>query len=259
MTKNDVTKYTEQEKMLQESGMMDEPAYAPDVLTLPIIKIKTDKVKGKSEYYLDDGGSITDLPASLEVIPVMAQKIRAMFAEGEDMPVCAGINGRPRIVNPKAHRCDECKYGEFGGLCKPKIRLFCMYRTASGNNWDAALFLLPPTSIKHWDRYVSRLSRNRPNPLKHFQVAAKVGLVFIDKKYKWDEVLWGDILPISDADLAKVIALHHQIKPMSQDVSTADYSEPGDTGRTDKEYDNTHGVPPFKPKADDQGGDDLGF
>jgi hypothetical protein len=230
MTKNEVTKYTEQEKLLQEMGMLDDESDYKPAPSFPRLKIDIDKVTkdGKnSKFYLLDNEEVTELGKSIEVRPVYSQRTNALFRDGSDELVCSAINGIPNSAEPKSPTCATCQYGQFKGECKPKVRLFCIIKI--NGEWIPTVTNITTSSIKHWDKFCRRLDGNKPRALKYWYVEAKATLLHMTKSsFIWDEVEWTDeqLTPVDV--LKEVAAARKDLIPAVGEVDAGDYTEKGD-------------------------------
>lgn len=229
MSKNAIEKQSATNALayLDEVGMSDD--YTPDRIILNPIKIdNVKKAGGRGKFYIELGDDASsDLGYEVTIIPLIAQRTRAMFVDGDDRPVCASINNEHTVRDPKHPDCNSCPHGVYGGSCKSKVRLILAYKKKDGS-WAPSVLNLPPTSIKHWDRYVSGLRTGNP-PVPYFACQVTLGLKRIDKNsYTWNEVIYKNS-EILDVDTLKMVREHRDaLQAEAKEVKGRDFAEPGD-------------------------------
>jgi hypothetical protein len=177
------------------------------------------------EGYLDTDNEIPIPDDTLKCVVFAFQSIRAMWQEGEQVPICSAIEGRPVVAEPQAECCAQCKESLVGkGRCKPKVRLFVL--TEIDNEIKPAVINLSPTSIKHWSTHLRKLKRSG---LPVVAVNTVFSLEDIRKNgYRWAEMSIG----IDGIAKRETLQLARQIREECLELMTVvnerDFSDPGD-------------------------------
>ena len=155
-------------------------------------------------------------------IVVTAVHVRAMFADGEQLPRCSGVGGEPLVEDPLAESCSVCSEANLGtGRCKPKVKLLLL--SESG---ELRAFPLSPTSIKHWNGYVRKLARSK---LPFIAVVTRFTLQDVQRNgFRWAEVRPEVVRLVSKKELAVVREIREQAKGLDHQIEARDYEDPGD-------------------------------
>ncbi|NQT63613.1 MAG: hypothetical protein HQ556_11690 [Candidatus Marinimicrobia bacterium] len=177
------------------------------------------------ESYLSDDSQEIEIPGNkLTAVVFAEQSIRAFWKEGEEVPACSGIDGRPVGSDPISESCNHCEHAVIGGACKPKVRLLIL---AELNGEIKPLIMnLSPTSIKHWNGHKKKLQRSN---LPAVAVNTTFELEDVKKNgYRWAEVRLGmsgiatkEILIIAKTARTELEALTDRITP-------SDFDDDGD-------------------------------
>jgi len=274
MTKKEVATIKSADKitaLLAEVGldMSDELAeFANEsVVTVPQVKIdhsRTGNHKlfwefGKS--YLEEESQKKDVEGnSFDGVVFAYQNIRALFNEGETMPVCAAIEGKisSNIKKPLSSNCLDCEHNVIGGECKPKVRLWII--TELDGAFVPVVFNIPTTSIKKWsgkNGHVRKLLRSKVPPIA---ALTQFGLEAIsDGAFMYAEVTFDTdlrVLPPKEMLMAAKIARDEFEKFMSE-LSNRDFDvkeEPSDEEFKKQMHRKAMDLKKdYQPTADDMG------
>jgi len=194
---------------------------------------------GKHRMFIDMGESYFDsAPESIDIennhlegIVAIAQPVRALFQEGEQLPICAAIENTPTVQDPISNSCIGCPEAIFGsGRCKPKIRLFVISKV-NGRS-QVLVFPLSPTSIKRWRAHLKRLQRSR---LPYISVSTSFKLIDIEKgPYRYAEVdVQGDRLATRE-EISQAVIVRQEYASFISHLEQTDFSDPGDKQSLDK-------------------------
>ena len=191
------------------------------------------QTNGKHKMYVDHGESYfgeegeqeTHLQKGLTGIVIEAQLIRALFEEGEHLPVCAAVEGVPVVNTPPAESCLKCPESIIRkGRCKPKVRLFILTKTKGAPS--LVVFPLSPTSIKRWKTHLRKLAKSGA---PYFAVVTRFQLDDTAKNgYRWAEVDMSVERVITKEELDQVRELRSEFKARMKEVNDRDFSDPGD-------------------------------
>ena len=212
----------EQELITQQQGLNIQP---------PRVKIEHSQ-SGRHRLYVDRGETYLDSEAQIEDlkdnafegIVALAQPVRAYFENGQKMPKCAAIGNIPTVIEPLSKSCIGCSYNKIGSPCKPKIRLFVLRR--KGDKYEPVIFPLSPTSIKHWNDHIRKLSRQK---IPYIAVTTTFGLEDVENHpYRWAEVLLGINGGVSEQELLAIKDFRQTYTDYMQQVHKADFEDPGD-------------------------------
>ncbi|MDP8205123.1 MAG: hypothetical protein P9L92_00525 [Candidatus Electryonea clarkiae] len=187
---------------------------------------------GRHRLFIDYGESYTeedegqvDLPGnSITGIVVMAQMIRAKWAEGEAKPACAAVEDKPTVNDPVHSTCIGCPENVIGSKCKPKVRLLVL--TFATGQPSLVVFPLSPTSIKRWKAHVSKLARSKA---PYIAVITRFTLDDTQKNgYRWAEVEMAVDRVVTKQELDNAMQLRDQFTQQLRDVDEADFQDNGD-------------------------------
>ena len=224
------------EQALRESGWdfqeeLDQLATQSQRLDLPRIRIEH-KENGRHRIYVDTGesyvpdGQELKLPGNqLTAVVFAEQYIRALWKDGEQLPVCSGINDAPTVPQPVSDSCVGCQEAVIGsGQCKPKVRLLLL--TEINEQIRPLIFNLPPTSIKHWNSHKHKLQRSK---LPVVAVNTTFGLEDVKRNgYRWAEVQIG-IDGIASTEMLTIAKqARSELQRITANIDQADFNEPGD-------------------------------
>lgn len=188
---------------------------------------------GRHKMFIDLGESYFDsAPESIDIennhlegIVAIAQPVRALFQEGESLPICAAIENTPTVQDPISKSCIGCPEAIIGsGRCKPKIRLFLI--TQYNGQSQVVVFPLSPTSIKRWRSHLKRLQRSK---LPYIAVHTLFSLIDIEKgPYRYAEVdVQADRLATKD-EIAQAVTVRNEYADFVSKLEQVDYSDSGD-------------------------------
>lgn len=184
------------------------------------------------ESYFDSAPESIDIENNLlEGIVAIAQPVRALFEEGEQLPICAAIENTPTVQDPVSKSCIGCPEAIIGsGQCKAKIRLFLI--TQYNGQSQVVVFPLSPTSIKRWRSHLKRLQRSK---LPYIAVHTLFSLLDIEKgPYRWAEVdVQADRLATKD-EIAQAVIVRQEYSDFISQLEQTDFSDPGDTQSPNK-------------------------
>lgn len=198
---------------------------------LPMLRIEH-RENGEHRLYIDHGESYLpqaetseDVPGNMLTGIVFAvESIRALWMHGETTPLCSALDNKPTVDEPLSSSCHSCKESVIGGRCKPKMRLWMLVLVEG--EWRPIVFNLSPTSLKHWNGHIQRLSRSR---LPLVAVRTVVSLQDVKKNnYRWAEAIFS-MDGLADAfELRKAKAALDEFNEFRQVISGRDFVEPGD-------------------------------
>ena len=196
---------------------------------LPRIRIEHSP-SGAHRMFLDRGESFLEgdedekwMPENqVSGIVVTAVHVRALFADGEQLPRCSGVGDEPMVENPLVESCRICPEAHLGtGRCKPKVRLLLL--SESG---ELRAFPLSPTSIKHWNGYVRKLARSR---LPYVAVVTRFTLQDVQRNgFRWAEVRPEVVRLVTEKELTQVRDIRSHLSGFDHQVEARDYEDPGD-------------------------------
>ena len=196
---------------------------------LPRIRIEHSP-SGAHRMFLDRGESILEggddekwIPENqISGIVVTAVHVRALFQEGEQLPRCSGVGDEPMVEDPVAESCRVCPEAHLGtGRCKPKVKLLVLSETG-----ELKAFPLSPTSIKHWNGYIRKLSRSR---LPYVAVVSRFTLQDVQRNgFRWAEVRPEVVRLVTEEELGKVREIRQQMEGFDHQIEPRDYEDPGD-------------------------------
>ena len=209
------------------SGMAPESSQ----FELPRVRIEH-KDNGRHRMYIDTGESYLDpdtqeigIPGNkLTAVVFAEQYIRALWTDGEEVPVCSAIDDLPISPKPISDSCRHCEHGVIGGSCKPKVRLLML---AEVNGEVMPMIMnLSPTSIKHWTAHKKKLTRSN---LPVVAVNTTFELEDIKRNnYRWAEVQLGmDGIAKKEVLITAKIA-RTEFEELTRRISDADFSDSGD-------------------------------
>ena len=221
---------------LSEAGWdMEKELLANSVATsqfeLPRVRIRHQD-NGKHEMYIDYGDSYLNEESKevmikdnkLTAIVFAEQFIRAYWTDGLDIPTCSAINDRVTVDKPLSESCKTCEHSDYGGDCKPKIRLLLLAEIQG--EIQPLIFNLSPTSIKHWIAHKKKLQRSG---LPVVAVNTTFELQDIKKtKYRWAETKISMDGIASKEMLVKAKSAREQFERLTKQISDADFSDKGD-------------------------------
>ncbi len=203
-------------------------------LELPRVRIEH-KDNGHHRMYIDTGESYLaadtqeiDIPENKLTALVFAEQfIRALWTDGEEIPVCSAIDDMPIAQEPLSETCRHCEHGVIGGVCKPKVRLLLL---AEVNGEVKPLIMnLSPTSIKHWTAHKKKLTRsNLP------VVAVNTTFQLEDVKrnnYRWAEVKLGMDGIASKELLILARTARTEFEALTKRITPSDFDDAGDKQR----------------------------
>jgi len=200
-------------------------------LELPRVRIEH-KDNGRHRMYIDTGESYLSADTQeiniannkLTAVVFAEQYIRALWTDGEEVPLCSAIDDVPIAQEPLSETCRHCEHGVIGGACKPKVRLLLL---AEINGEVRPLIMnLSPTSIKHWTAHKKKLARsNLP------VVAVNTTFELEDVKrnnYRWAEVKLG-----MDGITAKELLIiartaRTEFEALTKRITQSDFDDAGD-------------------------------
>jgi hypothetical protein len=196
---------------------------------LPRIRIEHSP-SGAHRMFLDRGESFLEgvndekwMPENqVSGIVVTAVHVRALFADGEQLPRCSGVGDEPMVEDPLAESCRVCSEANLGtGRCKPKVKLLLLSDTG-----ELKAFPLSPTSIKHWNGYVRKLARSK---LPYIAVQTRFMLQDVQRNgFRWAEVKPEIVRLVTVGELAQVREIRKQLEGLDPHVEARDYEDPGD-------------------------------
>jgi hypothetical protein len=196
---------------------------------LPRVRIEHSP-SGAHRMFLDRGESFLEgyndekwMPENqVSGIVVTAVHVRALFVDGEQVPRCSGVGDEPMVEDPLAESCQVCPEARLGsGACKPKVRLLLL-----SDDGEHRAFPLSPTSIKHWNGYVRKLTRSK---LPYVAVMTRFTLQDVQKNgFRWAEVKPEIVRLVTEKELTVVREIRVQAKDLDHHVEARDYEDPGD-------------------------------
>ena len=196
---------------------------------LPRIRIEHSP-SGAHRMFLDRGESLLEgeddekwMPENqVSGIVVTAVHVRALFADGEQLPRCSGVGDEPMVEDPLSESCRVCPEAHLGtGRCKPKVKLLVL-----SENGELSALPLSPTSIKHWNSYVRKLARSK---LPYIAVVTRFTMQDVQRNgFRWAEVKPEVVRLVTEKELAKVREIRVQAKGLDHQVEDRDYEDPGD-------------------------------
>ncbi len=176
--------------------------------------------------YLDDDSQEINIPGNkLKAVVFAQQFIRAFWEEGNDIPVCSGIDDMPIGIAPLADSCKRCEHGIMGGKkCKPKQRLLLLAEIHG--EIRPLIMNLSPTSIKHWTMHKKKLARsNLPvvavNTTFELEDVKKNGFRWAEVKIGMDGIASKEILTIARTARTEFEAL-------TKHITQSDFDDAGD-------------------------------
>ena len=177
-------------------------------------------------YLRDDSSQEIDIPGNkLKAVVFAQQFIRAFWEEGDEIPVCSGIDDMPIGIDPLADNCKRCEHGVMGGKkCKPKQRLLLLAEI--DGEVKPLIMNLSPTSIKHWNAHKKKLQRSN---LPVVAVNTTFELEDVKKNgYRWAEVKLGMDGIASKELLIIARTARTEFEALTKRISDADFSDSGD-------------------------------
>ncbi len=196
---------------------------------LPRIRIEHSH-SGAHRMFLDRGESFLEGDSDEKWMPenqvsgivVTAIHVRALFVDGEQLPRCSGVGDEPMVEDPLAESCRVCPEAHLGvGRCKPKVKLLVLSEAGELN-----AFPLSPTSIKHWNGYIRKLTRSK---LPYIAVVTRFALQDVQRNgFRWAEVRPEVVRLVTEGELAQVREIREQAKGLDHHVEARDYQDPGD-------------------------------
>ena len=197
---------------------------------LPRIRIEHSP-SGAHRMFLDRGESLLEgeddekwMPENqVSGIVVTAVHVRALFQEGEQLPRCSGVGDQPMVEDPLAESCRVCPEAHLGtGRCKPKVKLLVLSEVG-----ELSALPLSPTSIKHWNSFIRKLSRSR---LPYIAVLTRFTLQDVQRNgFRWAEVRPEVVRLVTEEELAKVREIRSHLSGFEHQVEAKDYEDPGDS------------------------------
>ena len=195
------------------------------------------KDSGKHRIYIDHGENYLGEDTQEETLPestfkavVFAeQNIRALWVNGEALPICSGIDGKPMVNDPVSRSCLNCEEAIINrGKCKPKIRLWLLID--KDGQIRPFVMSLSPTSIKHWNQHKRKLKRSK---LPVVAVTTSFSLQDVKKNsYRWAEVLFNVAGTPSVEILQTARQARDELDRVMQDITVRDFEDPGEQSRT---------------------------
>lgn len=199
---------------------------------IPRIRIEH-KDNGKHRIYIDYGESYvsddtqeeTLTGQTFQAVIFAEQNIRALWQEGEALPVCSGINGSPMTPKPVSDNCSECPEAVIGqGKCRPKVRLLVLLEKEG--KILPYVMNLSPTSIKNWSQHKRKLKRS------NLPVVA-VNTVFRLEDTKKNSYRWAlvdfDVNGVASKEVLLVAKqARDELDRVMQDVTAKDFEDHGD-------------------------------
>ncbi len=198
---------------------------------LPRVRIEH-KDNGKHRMYIDSGESYLDddcqeivMPGNkLTAVVFAEQLIRAFWKEGEEVPACSAIDGRPVGSDPVSDACSSCEHGVISGACKPKVRLLLLAEIDGKVN--PLIMNLSPTSIKHWNAHKKKLQRSN---LPVVAVNSTFELEDVRKNgYRWAEVKLGMDGIASKDMLVLARTARTELEQLTDRITPSDFDDAGD-------------------------------
>jgi hypothetical protein len=177
----------------------------------------------RGESFLEGDGDEKWMPENqVSGIVVTAVHVRALFADGEQLPRCSGVGDEPMVEDPVAESCRVCPEAHLGtGRCKPKVKLLVLSETG-----ELRAFPLSPTSIKHWNGYVRKLARSK---LPYIAIVTRFKLQDVQKNgFRWAEVKPEIVRLVTEGELAQVREIRKQLEVFDHQIEARDYEDPGD-------------------------------
>ncbi|MCP4583792.1 MAG: hypothetical protein GY839_19450 [candidate division Zixibacteria bacterium] len=234
---NSLTKTDEIQRALTEAGFNpDEELHALETSnnSFEIQRIRIDhKDNGKHKLYIDHGSNYLGSETQEEPIPdntlqaviFAEQHIRALWTDGEPIPICSSIDEVPNAREPICSSCAGCKEAVIGsGKCKPKMRLWLLVEQDS--EIKPMVMNLSPTSLKHWSAHKRKLKRSK---LPVVSVNTVIQLEDTKRNgYRWAEVVF-DVTGVSaKSTLLVAKQARDELDRVMQDITQRDYDDPGD-------------------------------
>ncbi len=233
---NSLVKVDEAQRRLVEAGFNPEQELmhieAINGFELPRIRIEH-KENGKHRLYVDYGenylGDTTqeeNIKGNCFCAVVFAEQfIRALWTDGESLPVCSAIDNKPIIQDPVSHSCLTCPESIIGqGRCKPKMRLWLLCQ--KDDTIVPYVMNLSPTSLKHWTNHKRKMRRSKlpvvvANTVFKLEDVKKNG-------YRWAEVLMDVDGLASKEMLISAKQARDELEKVMHDISVKDFDDPGD-------------------------------
>jgi len=210
---------------------LSEMAVETSQLELPRIRIEH-KDNGKHRLYIDRGESYLDdgfqeiyLKGNKLTGVVFAEAfVRALWQEGEEVPICSALDNKPVGKEPLSDNCKHCEHGVIGGSCKPKIRLLMLVEL--DGEVKPLIMNLSPTSIAKWQAHKRKLSRsNLP------VVAVNTTFELEDqqrKGFRWATVKLGMAGIASKEMLMLAKTAREELEALVDQISHRDFEDAGD-------------------------------
>ncbi len=211
----------------QELARMTEGLDKP----LPRIRIEHSP-SGRHQMLIDYGPTLEEdhnqVPVPKSVfrgVILISQQVRAVFEKDATLPTCASVDKIPTVESPRAFTCDTCEWNAYGSPCKEKTRLLVVDPTLDAEH-PLYVFPLSPTSIKHWKRYIHRLSSSR---VPYLVVLTRFELLDVQRNgYRWAEIVPVAERLVTQDELAVVKELRQAYDQVLSEVKKDDYQDPGD-------------------------------
>ena len=232
-----IAKTNDVNTMLRQNGFdpeleMDNTIPNSNGIDLPRVRIEI-KDSGSHKLYVDFGESYNDAEGremylqgnKLEGVIVASQRIRAFWKEGETLPSCSSVDGVIRAEHPVNNSCISCPEAVIGnGQCKPKERLLLISKVE--DKLIPLILNLPPTSLKHYQKHLQRLSRSG---LPLIGVNTVINLMSVKKNgYQWGELEFS-VSGIADTEMLTLAKkAREELKRFTESIGSNDFVENGD-------------------------------
>lgn len=203
---------------------------------LPRIRIEHSP-SGRHQMLVDYGPTLEEdhnqVPVPKNVfrgVILITQQVRAVFEDDASLPTCAAVDKIPTVESPRAFTCESCDWNTYGSPCKEKTRLLVVDPDPKAE-YPVYVFPLSPTSIKHFRRYVHRLSSSS---VPFLVVMTRFELKDIQRNsYRWAEVVPVAERLVTQDELAVVKELRKAYDQVLSEVQKDDYQDPGDANHED--------------------------
>ena len=231
-----VVKTNEIDALLRQNGFdpaLERDNSMPNSNNIDLPRVRIDiKDNGSHKLYVDLGESYNDAEGrelylkdnKLEGVICISQQTRAFWKDGDTIPHCSSIDGNIRSESPVNSSCITCPESVIGANCKPKQRLLMISKI--NDKLTPLILNLPPTSLKHYQKHLQRLSRSG---LPLIGVNTVISLVPIKKNgYQWGELEFS-ISGVADKEMLTVAKqARDQLKKFTEHIAASDYKEAGD-------------------------------
>lgn len=188
-------------------------------LALPTVRIDTPKASPPHFYLRAADDTVSSLGEMLHLIVGEAHEFNSRFRKGSPIPICQGVRKTPIIQAAPSDSCNTCPHGQFGGDCRPAIRMFFAIvprpQCLDEDKPNVFQMFVNPTSMKFWSKFKRELLDAR-TVFRSVIVKVNLEISVNEEEQRWSLTHFSVARPSEPEEFKEALEIRNQYRATLQ-------------------------------------------